>query len=404
MESATVGKLGPGDSGGRTRLAAVVLARVAAASATEREIVHDLQPYLRGGPFAGKARDEIASLVTALTAAGLISRNGPSIAATGAGQAAATTFLGIDGAVGIPAWPLVRDGYLVLTALGARPVGATALKAVQRADGLRAAIVASAWKLRTGARPTAAQIRAKLALIALERAFGNGIKGELSSKTALSPKASRMLAAQLARKPKHFATDQRLIAQLAVDAVATTKGDVESLRTGVIHRFLADELQSPARPVDKGEPKEETPAASRQAMEPRKDAAPPFAPAAVPDGPSPPQRPASATASSLARQPHAPGSPAAFVAAVKAAARSKAEGWTGNRRAFVSHVWSAFSEANPSWAVGMAQFKSLLAEAHRLGVISLVTADLRNKQTIADIEASAITWKNTTWHYVRVED
>ena len=45
----------------------------------------------------------------------------------------------------------------------------------------------------------------------------------------------------------------------------------------------------------------------------------------------------------------------------------------------------------------------MLVEAHRLGLIALVNADLKNKRQLETVEASAISYKNTVWHYVRVE-
>ena len=46
----------------------------------------------------------------------------------------------------------------------------------------------------------------------------------------------------------------------------------------------------------------------------------------------------------------------------------------------------------------------MLAEAHRAGLIVLANADLKDQRSIADIQASAIAYKNTIFHYVRVDD
>ncbi len=46
----------------------------------------------------------------------------------------------------------------------------------------------------------------------------------------------------------------------------------------------------------------------------------------------------------------------------------------------------------------------MLVEAHRAGRLSLATADLKNKNNIKDIQDSAISYMNTVWHFVRVED
>ena len=46
----------------------------------------------------------------------------------------------------------------------------------------------------------------------------------------------------------------------------------------------------------------------------------------------------------------------------------------------------------------------MLVETHRLGLIVLVNADLKDKAKLATVEASAVSYKNTVWHYVRVEE
>jgi hypothetical protein len=46
----------------------------------------------------------------------------------------------------------------------------------------------------------------------------------------------------------------------------------------------------------------------------------------------------------------------------------------------------------------------MLAEAHRMGSIVLANADLKDKSRMQELESSAISYKNTVWHFVRVED
>jgi hypothetical protein len=47
-------------------------------------------------------------------------------------------------------------------------------------------------------------------------------------------------------------------------------------------------------------------------------------------------------------------------------------------------------------------FKALLADAHRGGHLELVNADLRDRSSVGEIEASATAYKNTVWHLIRV--
>jgi hypothetical protein len=46
----------------------------------------------------------------------------------------------------------------------------------------------------------------------------------------------------------------------------------------------------------------------------------------------------------------------------------------------------------------------MLAEAHRSGQLVLATADLKDKSALKELEDSKILYKNTVWHFVRVED
>ena len=104
--------------------------------------------------------------------------------------------------------------------------------------------------------------------------------------------------------------------------------------------------------------------------------------------------------------PQAPARPdfAGFVKAVRALSNSLAEGWPGNRKAFVSKVWRAVQERHAHWGISEVEFKGMLAEAHRAGQLVLANADLKDSRFIADIQASAIAYKNAVFHYVRVDD
>ncbi len=86
------------------------------------------------------------------------------------------------------------------------------------------------------------------------------------------------------------------------------------------------------------------------------------------------------------------------------AARQRAEGWAGNRRAFVSKVWSGIAASHPQWGLDEAAFKALLVDAHREGLISLTNADVREREALPELEASAIQHANSVWHYIRSRD
>lgn len=288
--------------------------------------------------------------------------------------------LGPDGAAALAAelgagplpahWPAMRDERLVAKALGIRAGAPQRLKGLARPDKLRAEVLARAFGLKLkNASP--ARLRTQLAVVALERAFGNAIKGGLGSGKGLPAKTSRLLAAQLLRKPRDLRTDQRLIAALAAEQAGAKGTDADALRLALLRELLA-------RPA---------PRPTLQA------AAPPTT--LLPEHPAAPApRPAAASRPDLA----------GFARAVHAAARGSAEGWPGMRKAFISHVWQAIAAAHPAWGLSEVEFKAMLAEAHRTGHVALTNADLKDKSKIRELQASAVAYKNAVWHFVRVQD
>jgi hypothetical protein len=46
----------------------------------------------------------------------------------------------------------------------------------------------------------------------------------------------------------------------------------------------------------------------------------------------------------------------------------------------------------------------MLLEAHHSGHVLLSYADLKDKNNIEDVKNSAIAYKSTVWHFIRVEE
>ena len=82
---------------------------------------------------------------------------------------------------------------------------------------------------------------------------------------------------------------------------------------------------------------------------------------------------------------------------------SKAQGWPGNRKAYISHVWQTIRETRAEWGLSEIEFKCMLAEAHRAGSLALANADLKDNSSIKDLQDSAVVYKNTIFHFVRVD-
>jgi hypothetical protein len=118
----------------------------------------------------------------------------------------------------------------------------------------------------------------------------------------------------------------------------------------------------------------------------------------IAEAPQPPM--AIAVQPAAASRPDLPG----FAREVQGAARTRAEGWPGNRKAFICHVWQSIAGKHPGWGLSEIEFKAMLAEAHRTGHLMLASADLKGKHQMKEFQASAIAYKNMVWHFVRVED
>lgn len=388
----------PAPSADFGRQAALVLVRIASGPADATTVARDTWRLASATLSADRWAAEVDGILERFEVDHLVSRQGPRVfTATPDGLRRATAFLGGRGDKALAGgWASVRDGALVAAAVGLAGAPAKRQKGIDKIDGLRTAIVVDVWGLKIKGVPSASRVRSALALVALERAFGNSVKGALGAKTDLSAKASRLLAAQLSKSPRDYGTDARLVAALAAEAVGVAKSDLTALRLGAIRRFISgSDVAAPTTKGGRRKPKS-VPAPSLPESNEAERVAAPVAIAPVPDVSAPEPKPIAVVA------PARP-DPKSFAAAVLDAAAQKAEGWAGNRRAFISSVWSLVRERHPEWRISEIEFKSMLTEAHRIGLVVLANADLKDKRHLAEIQASAIPYKNTVWHYIRVE-
>ena len=74
---------------------------------------------------------------------------------------------------------------------------------------------------------------------------------------------------------------------------------------------------------------------------------------------------------------------AGFAQEVRRHAEVRAQGWSGNRKAYISHVWHLLREKRPEWGLSEIEFKCMLIEAHRAGALALANADLKDSSNIA---------------------
>ncbi len=351
--------------------------------ATKAEITRDLRPLILCDVLAPQWREQADTAIAALLNEGLLTQTRTRFASSPRAAPQVTDELG--GALAPKStWAELREGALTARALSLDPTERVVLKALASPDGFRALIVQQAFGVGEGRPLSLSKLRNGLALRALERAFGNQIKRGLGSASGLATKPSRILAGQLSKSPRDYGTDGRLISALAVEHAGTTNAEAETLRVALLRRYFATQAV--------------TTIASSKSVAQKSEANPALTANAVPVVANDPGR-AGATPLPSAR-PDLPG----FISSVQLLAGARAQGWPGNRKAFISHVWQAIQAAHPAWALTEIEFKGMLAEAHRTGGIVLASADLKDKNQMKEFELSAIQYKNTTWHFVRVEE
>jgi hypothetical protein len=368
---------GSENDGARLSISDLVLLRIACGGASRAELQRDLAgivaPRVSGTQFRRAAELAIgqhANRGYLLEAKGRLSL-------TAAGLRAAEGIVPA-GRIAQAAWDDLRSRSLIALVLGVNPESAAIAKALERADSLAALVVQRHFGLATSRVLSINDLRAALAVIALERAFGNKIKTGLAKGSGLPGKTARLLAGQLLRKPREFSSDGKLIQALAAEAAGAQAEGLEPLRLALLRK-----LTTPADAEGVAAARE-SPAASDEPDAPRadNDAAP------------------------LPANPPSMGPPdmTEFASAVLDAARPVSQGWPGNRKAFISQVWQAIRIARRDWDLTEIAFKTMLAEGHRMGQLVLATADLKDKSARKELEDSKILYKNTVWHFVRVED
>jgi hypothetical protein len=279
-------------------------------------------------------------------------------------------------------WQHVSCVWLIAKALGWEQVTAKRLAALETPGGLRAAVVAHAYGLHIKGPATPARLRKALAASALKRAFGDETAGRFLGKLGLSARAGRLLAAQLLARPRDFGTDARLVAALAAQGVGAPSADPAAVRAALVRQFFG----APEQPARKRERRRPSP--NRHEPVPilplHEPAPPPALPATAAPAPRPPDLPR-------------------FAVEVRRLAAAEARGWSGDRKAYISHVWRNVRDARPEWGLSEIEFKNLLAEAHRSGQLALANADLKDEGNIKDVQESAVAYRNAVFHFIRVE-
>jgi hypothetical protein len=387
-------KLPPSDARSEDLLWHLVLIRItSAARPVDRgEIAADLSVFAGAQVPASRWREAVDGALDALSAAGLIAPKPGGFAATAAGAGGAAKFLGVAARAPLT-WESVCNDWLIAKALGQRKASAKRLAALATLDGLRAAILVDAYGLQIKGAITPARLRQALAAVALRKAFGGETAAAVAGKSGLPARASRLLAAQLMDKPRDPGTDRRLVSALAAQACSARGADLAALRAGILRRSFSIPDPAPRAP-----PSHKAPAAAlettRVGTQPKPTVQAPPRPTSVA-----PVTGRSAAGPSGERPRDLPG----FVREVRRLAAGEAQGWSGDRKAYISRVWRTLREQRPDWGLSEIEFKCMLAEAHRAGQLALANADLKDESSIKDVQDSAVIYRNAVFHFIRVD-
>ena len=379
------------------RVRNMVLLRVATASQrlTRDDVARDLLPFVSHVHSARSWKGELELHLAALADAGLVVVQTVEVAISDAGAKRAALVLGLSN---LPRnWAEAQGKVLVAKALGLEGLSSRRARMLVKPDGLRAAIVERAFGLKLRGAPTPARLRVALARVVLRRAFSDSLPANVTGKSGLSAKTGRSLAGRLATPPREFPTDSRLIAALAMEHAEARKADLASLQTALLRRYLtkgSGNLEVVATGAVRGRRKSASVSRSRRKSAPRMTTPAPVSP----------------NASLVKPTELSPAVPferpdfAGFVASVKAVGQTVAEGWAGNRKAFISDIWQVLQETRPGWEISEVEFKGMLAEAHSRSALALVNVDLKDERLLQKMQASALVYKNMIFHYVRLDD
>lgn len=267
------------------------------------------------------------------------------------------------------AWHEIRDGHLIALSLGLAPTSQL-LARITSAEGLRTVLLTLHFQLPFDvATVTVEQVRFGLAKLAEKRGLTSGIRTTLITENDVSQKEAVMMGAKLLKSRYVVESDGELIACLAAEVVGAVNESASELRQMLFRRLISSKESSETIQGVQGD----------------------FI----------------STVSSLGGanvMTEDPPPLPEFTKQVSVIAKDIAVGWPGNKRAFISHVWVQLREKFPHWRITQEEYKDLVLKAHRAGLLRLAIADLRDKTNVEDVADSRITYKNSEWHFIRVED
>lgn len=378
-----------------SNIAQIILLRILCnglSGCTKAELRADLQALVSHRFSKGEWRQNLdKTLTTLVLKKSLETTPRGRLKVTHQGQKEALYFIG---APKLPTrnWKDLQSIFLTAKSLNIKSRVLRTLKPLKTADGLRAAIIKTYYDLPIKSEiPTVTQIRNALAVNTINETFDIPQKKQAKANSRVPEKLALFLASQKLRRPRSIETSNQLLSFLAAEAVGSVQPDAKALRLQLLRQLMI--------------PKDANDANISNISAPKSSMRPTYT--------NTNYKKAQQTQSEmcLAIKPDAEAGLdlidlKSFSNIVLEFAKPHATGWQGNKRAFVSHVWNSMraEKQNLSLNIDKNQFKTMLADAHRAGHLMLGIADLRDKENMTDIQESAIRYKNTEWHYIRMKD
>lgn len=336
------------------------------AGCTTTDIKKDLQSFVSHRLSQGEWRRILNEILILLVRDNLIEQiSRERYMASSAGGEKALNYLGVS-KMPTKDWKDLKSLYLVAKAIGIKSRTPRTLRPLKVAEGLRSAIVKNYFDLQIRAEiPATSQVRNALAIHTIGKTFNAPKDQRFSAKSQVPKKLALFLASRNLHRPRDIESSGQLLTLLAAEAVGAVQSDPNSLRQALLRKLVTrtedEALQKVAEKAMNNEIN--NPAISKETLDLE-----------------------------------------GFAGIVQQLAQTSAKGWSGNRRAYISHVWHSMKTEKPDLNLDEDSFKSMLTEAHRAGHITLAIADLRDKANMADIQNSVTRYKNTEWHFIRVED
>lgn len=315
----------------------------------------DLKDWFEG--VASEFETTLDAAVESLVLAGEVERPGRRhLRLTSSGRETALRFLRVPSLPEKLAWAKLKSSYLIARALELPPpLSPRALQRIGTVGGLRAAILRRHYELPIDDYPTAIQARDALAWRSLGRS------------TAEPFNATRVQAWALSHElPEPVSKPNDAINQIAIARIGARNAKPVELRNATIRSWIRGGSSAVASPSE--------PPRATEAQESGRT--------------SQPETPA--TAFSIEE----------FAQRVEETARHCTSGRFGGDKVFISHVWRNLQpELRRD---GTEEFKRHLAEANRMGLLSLSRADLVQAMNPDDVRESETEYLNARFHFVRV--